>query len=165
MASGKIREAVVVMLRSDRTRSRRDLHKLLLTQGFKSEDDFYYLPRKGGASWHAPAIAVVNVFLGDASIYETREDITDGDSFWDRLEMEYLMCALPRMCIDQFMAECDAIVGEFALLANVDERLMNTAELRTYMQSLADSTANNFGEPGSEELCILVEEQYRSRPS
>ncbi|MEQ1819948.1 MAG: hypothetical protein ABL871_15210 [Terricaulis sp.] len=160
MQQNDIVESVLVTLSSTGKCSRRALHQFLKSRGFKSDEDLYYLPAEGVAAWQSPAVALLSVFSNAGTVYETEEDIAEGDSEWDRLELEYPICALAREFMAKFVAECDAICSRFALKAFISDESKSVPEIATHLNSIADRTARQFFEPGSEELARMVEARY-----
>lgn len=160
MQQNDIVESVVVTVTSVSSGSRRALHQFLKSRGFTSDDDFYYLPTEGAAAWQSPAVMMLNVFSGSNSVYETEDDLAEEDGEWDRLELEYPVYALTRKFIVKFVAECEAVCSRFGLSAFIDGELKSVSEVEAHLNSIAESTAQKFYEPGSEELALMVEARH-----
>ncbi|MBC3876119.1 hypothetical protein [Undibacterium flavidum] len=154
-------EEVAVILRSNNPLPRVDLHKSLKQFGFISEDDFYYLRRKGKvASWETDCLMTINVFSANSDTYETEDDIEEGIcSNWDSLHISYLMASLPREFINTFVSEIEKIKLRFALQLVFEDITMEVSELTLKLSKIADDL-EKFGGVGSKELKILISYEY-----
>jgi hypothetical protein len=158
-------EKETIILKSPKTWDRRALHTFLQKRGFKTEDDFYELFRKGPRDpWQSSAIMSVTVFQAGKSVYETEEDIQEGaTTSWDELRCEYLMATLPREAIFDFIREVDALVEEFSLEIVWNGEKMASIELTNRLNAIADHLSTKWDAPGSETLRILIQQQYAQR--
>lgn len=155
-------EKEIVVLQSERPQRRKLLHKHLRARGFKSEDDFYELFRKGKCEpWQSTAVLTLSVFQSGATIYETEEDIAEsGGTTWDELHCEYLLATLPRECIELMLNELSVLCTCFDLRMAYDGQAIEVEDLRSKLNSIADNLAKTLDEPGSEALRILIQQQY-----
>jgi hypothetical protein len=158
-------EKETILLKGSQLHDRKLLHKWLRKRGYRSEDDFYYLQRKGRfRPWQTSTLITLNVRRGGHEIYETEEDLIEGiGTNWDELRSEYLMATLPRECIAAVTAEIAAIAAEFDLTIEYCGAVVDIAELASRLNAVADQLTSEFDEPGSEALAILIERQYGSR--
>ncbi|KQV49767.1 hypothetical protein [Duganella sp. Root336D2] len=155
-------EKLTVTLFRESTVSRKELHTWLKRRGYKSEDDFYYLVRKGRVpTWQTDTIATVELKLSGTPIYETEEDVEEGISTcWNSLEVEYLMASLPRECIDSFVEEVTQLSAHFDLKLQFEQALTDPHSIRGAFNRIADRLERDFGGAGSEELAILIYREH-----
>ena len=139
------------------------LRQYLKDRGYKSIDDFYHLPRDSKVPiWQSTSIVTVNMLAGGRSIYETDEDIDEsGGTPWNQLHFEYLLATLPREFIGVFVREVEAISHEFQLSVLLNDQLVTIPELSAKINFLADELTGTYGEPGTKEVRIAIEELYR----
>lgn len=155
-------EKVTVVLVRETLVLRTELHTCLKLRGFKSEDDFYSLKRKARVQpWETRTLVSVDVKLNSSAVDETEADIEEGASTaWNSLELSYLMASMPRDCIDLFVEEVQQLSLHFGLQIQFNSELFEASSLRTELNRIADELAENFGGTGSEELAILIEQEY-----
>lgn len=155
-------EQEVVSLKTASKQDRKRLHSFLRKRGFKPEDDFYELFRRGRCEpWQSSAILRVTVASSGAAVYETDEDIAeDRSTVWDELRCEYLLATLPRTYIDEYVREVVALSAEFGLRTFWQDEELEPASLSQRLNAVADELSREWGEPGSEPLRLLIEKQY-----
>ncbi|WP_154668141.1 hypothetical protein [Pseudoduganella violaceinigra] len=155
-------EKLTVVLAREAPASRKEFHTWLKRRGYKSEDDFYYLKRKGRIPpWQTDAIVTVDIRLNSSAIYETEEDVEEGSSTaWNSLKLDYLMASLPRECIELFLEEVEQISNCFGLEVKFELAEVDVPSLRASLNVIADSLDRDFGGAGSEELAILIAQEY-----
>jgi len=158
-------EEELVVLRAPGAFDRARLGKFLQRRGFKLEDEFYYLPRKGRSErWQTTTLVTIDVIRSGQRIYETEEDIAAGlGTTWDELRASYLLASLPRECIASFVQEIDALTTEFNLSVGYNGDNIDPVELGKRLNLVADELAREWDEPGSETLVILIEQEYGSK--
>ena len=89
----------------------------MISSGFKSEDDFYFVDRIDKAKpWQSISVMIIDIFLRGESVYETKEDIQEtGGGKWDRLEASYFLASLPQRYIDDFSNKVFLLADHFEL--------------------------------------------------
>jgi hypothetical protein len=101
------------------------------------------------------------LYRSGVSIYETEEDLADGISTdWNQLRVGYLMATLPRECIDLAISQIAGVAEEFRLVIAIDGEVIDALQLSKRWNEIADHLAQEWDEPGSEWLAILIEQQY-----
>ena len=155
-------EKEVVQLKALTPLYRKDLHEYLMSKGFKSEDEFYYLDRDDKAKpWQSISVLSIDIFLGDDAIYETKEDIEESEgSVWDRLEASYLMASLPENYIENFCNNIFKIAEKFGLSAYHNNTEKDKKGLIDTFMSYAKELSENYSKPGSEDLAIFIQDTY-----
>ena len=155
-------EEEVVELTSDVPIRRRDLHKWLRQRGYKSEDDFYYLDRKGKIeNWQSRSLASIDLFFNKQEIYETEEDVEEGTAtHWNSLRVSYLMATLPRECIEPFVDEIDTLAQAFRLRVTYQAEAIDAKSLLGRLTGIADTLEKDFGGAGSKALRVLILQEY-----
>jgi len=125
-------------------------------------DNFYLLDRADKPSiWQSETICLIEVSLDGEELEVYDEEISGSASFWNELRVEYLLATLPRENISKFCSICKKIVEEFNLHLTFNGTQYETiSEVERLMNVMADRLTSEFGEPGSEEICILIEEEY-----
>lgn len=157
-----LHEKETVHLYSKTPQLRSELHKYLITNKYKSEDDFYYIDRIDKAEpWQAINLTSIEILLGNDSIHETEEDIKEGfGGTWDHLEISYLLASLPAKNIKIFCNYVFELADHFNLHAFYNDLKTSKQDLLKIFKSISEKLANDFGEPGSEELGILIQSTY-----
>jgi hypothetical protein len=155
-------EKETVELKSQTRLSRKSLHEFLISSGFKSEDDFYYIDRIDKAEpWQAVSFMSVDVFLDDEPVYETEEDIKEtGGGTWDRLDTSYLLASLPQSYISEFCDKVFLLADKFELKVYHRNIEADKSKLAETFYSYAKELSENYSEPGSEDLGILIQDTY-----
>ena len=155
-------EKEIVQLKAPMPLQRKDLHEYLLSEGFKSEDDFYYLDRNDRVKpWQSINIYTVDIYLGEEAIYETKKDIYEtGGGSWNRLEASYLLASLPDSYIEYFCKNVFAIAERFGLQVYHHNIEKNKKDLIDTFASYAKKLSEKYSEPGSEDLAILIQDTY-----
>lgn len=158
-------EKETIVLKADSKLERKRLHGFLKKRGFKSEDDFYELFRKGRCeSWQSSAIIGVTVHSSGNNVYETEEDIEEGlGTVWDELRCDYLLATLPRERITDFVREVDTLIAEFKLKAFWNGEEVDGVKRARRLNAIADQLSKEWDVPGSETLRILILQQYHRR--
>lgn len=151
-----------VVLAADMPIDRLQLDRLLKRRGFRLEDDFYHLQRSPRCPpWQSTTLLSLNLLRGGASIHETEDDLTDQPGTkWDQLQVGYLLATLPRECIEMAVGEIAAVAEEFNLAICLEGENVAAGHLLKHWNAIADHLSQEFGEPGSEWLAILIEQQY-----
>jgi hypothetical protein len=155
-------EQETIILSSKIHLPRLTLHKWLKKNGYKSEDDFYYLEYKGKAMpWQGNTLLTVDVLLDDSDIYETEEDIDEGiSSVWNKLKVSYLMATRPRCCISSVIARISELKEEFSLQIEFNSSNQTISSLADELNKIADEL-EAWGGAGSETLAIMIQLQYQ----
>lgn len=155
-------EEIKAYLISDKVRPRKELHKLLKDIGYIPEDDFYILERNDEVMpWQTEELLTLDIKLGDAYKYETEEDIEDGrSSYWNEMEVSYLMATMPRENLCEFVDRVDELVNKLSLKLVFDGSEMNISSFKTTLEKIADELADKYAPAGSEELALLIEDDY-----
>ena len=157
----EILEKIVVNLSNKKFLSRRDLHSFLMSRGYSTEDDFYYLLRTDESEiWQSDSIMTIDVALAGNAIYETEEDVIERESAWDELKIEYLLATLPVVFIPELVRECAAIATRFNLKMTYCGDELDASQLQAKLEAIADELKEQWDEPGSETLRILIEQSY-----
>jgi hypothetical protein len=162
MTSNKYHESTTIILKAGQEWTRKELHAFLIGLGFESEDDFYYYQRTGTFPiWQATNLLSIDVHLKGAEVYETKDDVAEGNSgTWDALVAEYLMASLPKELIASAVEMLFGISEEFSLQVLFGEKPVTRIELLRTLDAIAGELSANFDEPGSETLAILIELEY-----
>lgn len=155
-------EKLTVVLVREAPVLRSELHTWLKLRGYKSEDDFYFLKRKAKVlPWETRTLVTVDVQLNSSAVYETEEDVEEGSSTaWNSLNLDYLMASMPRDCIDLFVEEVQQLSLQFGLQIQFNSESVEASSLRAALNRIADELEEYFGGAGSEELAILIEQEY-----
>jgi hypothetical protein len=158
-------EKETVTLRAGEPHSRSSLHAWLRLRGFKSADDFYFLARTGRCEpWQSKTVVSVQVRLRALDVYETEEDIAEGNgTHWDELQAGYLLATLPGEWIEPFVKEIRLLAAEFALRVEHRGNEIDPSELAKRLNEVVDELTSNLHEPGSEQLAMEIERQYPRR--
>jgi hypothetical protein len=158
-------EKETIVLKAPQPLDRTTLDKWLRKRGFRSEDEFYYLPRKGRCEpWQTSTIVSLDVRRAGSSVYETEEDMAEGlATNWDELRADYLLATLPRDYIASMVFEIDALVMQFGLKVEYQGETMAATELEMHLNAVADQLSKEWDAPGSETLAILIEQQYGNK--
>jgi len=158
-------EQEFITLKSPHKQERKLLHIFLRKRGFKPEDDFYELLRKGRCEpWQSSAVLGIDVRSGGEDIYETEEDIDEGlETTWDELRCDYPLATLPREYIADMVREVEALVTEFKLSVVWNGEAVDPVELAKRLNAIADQLSSEWDVPGSETIGILIEQEYGSR--
>ena len=152
-------EKETVLCKSSKPQIRKQLHKWLKARGYKSEDDFYFLKLKGKKqSWQSDSLMSVDVLLNENEVYETEDDIQEGNSsFWDTLKISYLMASHPREYISVFVNEIMEISNTFGLTIQFQSHEQSIDLLSTELNQIADELEQNWGGAGSKSLAIMIQ--------
>lgn len=158
-------EKETIILKASRLLDRITLDKWLRKRGFRSEDEFYYLPRKGRCEpWQTSTLVSLNVRRSGRSVYETEEDMAEGlATTWDELQADYLLATLPRDYISSMICEIDALATQFSLKVEYRGETIAATELEKRLNAVADELSKEWDAPGSETLAVLIEQQYGSK--
>jgi hypothetical protein len=149
-----------VSLKAAGATDRARLHKFLCQRGYRSEDEFYFLPRKDRCEpWQGSNLLTVDVRMNGSPIYETEDDVAAGESTsWNELILSYLLAYLPPANIALFVAEVAAVSIEFDLAIWLEGRQITSGELSDRLESIAKDLSDEWDAPGSDTLAILIEE-------
>ncbi|MCX7113684.1 MAG: hypothetical protein NTX45_27110 [Proteobacteria bacterium] len=152
-------EKETILCKSNNPQVRKKLHNWLKQRGYKSEDDFYFLKRKGKIqSWQSDSLMSVDVLLNENEVYETEDDIQEGNSsFWDTLKISYLMASHPREYISVFVNEIMEISNTFNLTIQFHSQEKSIDLLSTELNQIADELEQNWGGAGSKSLAIMIQ--------
>ncbi len=152
-----------IRLKSIKSIARIDLHKWLIDRGYRSIDDFYTLFRKGRIDiWQSRSVFDINVFHQGSEVYETIHDLDEGNgTVWDELECSYLLASLPQEYIAVFVNEIDALAHHFELQMCFEGRFVLSDQIGETFNECADYLTQEYGEPGSELLAILIQLEYQ----
>lgn len=155
-------EKELVELKSHTPLPRKSLHEFLISSGFKSEDDFYFIDRIDEAEpWQAISVLNLEVFLGEEAIYETKVDIKEtGGGVWDRLDASYPLASLPGSYIEDFCNKIFLLANRFKLAVYHQNDEVDKMELLNIFKVYAKNLVENYSEPGSEVLGILIQDTY-----
>jgi hypothetical protein len=142
-------------------KSRRDLHAFLIARGFTSEDEFYFIDRPDRPKpWQSISVMTVNVFNQGLAAYESAEDIAEPATEWDELKVDYLLATLPASFVEKCAVECETLAARFDLQIELGDAPVKPGELQSALQKIVDHLTDQFDEPGSESLGILIELSY-----
>jgi hypothetical protein len=155
-------ESETIILRGRRCWPRNELHAFLVELGFKAEDDFYHIQRKGKLPvWQSSTMLSLDVQLNGGAIYATEEDVAEGTAGnWDTLVGKYLMATVPAECIAPVVQIIFRICERFDLQAMYHGRQHSESELIQALTTVADELTASLDKPGSETLAILIEQSY-----
>lgn len=155
-------EVEIITLSSPRVLPRKDLHIVLADIGFKSEDDFYHLQRRGNLPvWQTSTLLNICVRLRGNDVYETEDDVIEGTAgSWDSLLVKYFMATVPRECIRLAIDILFVISEKFQLEVNYCGKPQNKSDLIQSLENIANDLTANLDAPGSEVLAILVEQSH-----
>lgn len=155
-------EMIKLKLKSSKKIDRENFHYFLLKRLYKPIDNFYKLKRDDFASdYQGLNVCSLRIFLKANEIYETEEDIEEGIStYWDELELSYLLASLPRKLIDRYIEELRAIKDEFALKLYYEDTEIELEDIQTIMNKMADELDENETPAGSEVLDYLIGLEY-----
>jgi hypothetical protein len=158
----KYHEVEQFILKSDKLNSRKQLHQFLRSRGFTSIDDFYVLDRKNQyPAWQSEEVISLAIRRDGTEVYETAEDMEEyGATDWTDIQCEYLLATLPRECIALALDEVGCLCKEFDLKVYWNGRVLGVPELSDELHSIADQLSQEFGEPGSEALDLIIEEEF-----
>lgn len=156
-------ERELIYLDSSQDQSRRELHKFLKDNGFKSIDDFYVLDRKGRVPpWQSRTLISIDIANSNDSIYETEEDIEDGKpQDWRRLKIACLLASLPKECLPLFTNTIGKISEHFDLRISFLGQEATLESLEFELHRLANEVEVAFFPCGSEELAIAIQNEYK----
>jgi hypothetical protein len=158
-------EAERIELHAGTPRLRKELHGFLKDRGFRSIDDFYVLPRRGRVMpWQSQDIVVLDVRLAGNAVYEAREDIAEGTAgAWDCLQLKYPMASVPSECLSVFVSHAAALASHFDLAIRYQDHEMPLDDVARELASIADHLSENWFDPGSENLALLILDEYPRR--
>lgn len=158
----ELHEKETVRLVGKQAQQRSLLHAYLKDRGFTSEDDFYFLDRPDKPQpWQSISLITVDIFLNGEAVYETEEDINESESsFWDELDVSYLLASLPVEYVKIFCEEVSALCIGFDLQCKHGGEILDYTSLLERFQRIVTELSESFGEPGSEDLAILIQEMY-----
>ena len=155
-------EEKVVELRAVRPLNKSSLHKFLIASGFKSEDEFYFIDRIEKAKpWQSISVMTIEPFLGERKLEDDNETLDKLQAIsWDRLKAYYFLASLPSCYIFDFCDRVFSLSEEFQLkvIHNGDEVDKNT--LLKDLNKCAQELSENYSEPGSEALGVLIQCSY-----
>lgn len=155
-------EEIKIYLVSKSLRSRKVLHKTLKNMGYISEDDFYYFNRCDSVMpWQAEELLTLDIRLGDESKYETEKDIEDGVSTdWNTIVVSYLLATLPEENISLLIEKINELMITLNLSLFFDGAETNLILFSEKLAEIAKKLAESYAPTGSEELALLIEENY-----
>lgn len=155
-------EKEVVILRAKDARCFDKLHRFMVRSGARMVDDFYLVDRADKpAIWQSEAVCLIEVLLDGEELGVYDDEIAGGTFVWNELRVEYLLATLPRENISKVCSICQSIVEAFNLDLTFNGTSYETvSEIERLMNGIANGLALEFGEPGSEEICILIEDGY-----
>lgn len=157
-------EEETVSLKAVRPVARVALDKWLRDRGYRSEDDFYYLERTDHCEpWQTSTLVTLDVLRAGHGVYETEDDLTEGlGTDWDELRAAYLLASMPRDCIVHLIREVGSLATEFGLEIEYRGNVVSANELTECLEAIADRLSEEWADPGSKILMILIEDQYGS---
>lgn len=156
------REEVSISLFAERPSSRKNLHEALIEMGYKSEDDFYFVPREDTPQpWQSINLLALDVKCRGEPKYETKEDVEEGISTeWDEVVISYLIATIPPENIEKLLKRISDLVDVFKLNLRFEDVDITIDEFRHKLISIADQIEAKYARPGSEDLSILIECRY-----
>lgn len=155
-------ECELFVLKSDRLQGRKPLHQYLKARGYSPIDDFYVLDRKGrNPNWQSEQFLSVSAHRHGAEVNETEEDMDEsGGVEWTELHCEYLLATLPLECVETALIEVDCLCNQFGLSLYWKQQQIGVSQLRLALHSIAKDLVQEFGEPGSKALRVLIWEEH-----
>ncbi|MEM8849107.1 MAG: hypothetical protein AAGE03_03640 [Pseudomonadota bacterium] len=161
-------ELVVVTLHADGARSRTALHDALQNLRFEPFDYFYGFPRDDPVkAWQAEQLLHVEACIeGAINKDDEAEEIMAGTARpWTDLRVEYLLASLPITCIDPACDIIEAVAEALDLSIRHQGADISLEVLRARMTDFAREVSETHFDPGSHELCWLIESTYPAHPT
>ncbi len=137
---------------------RAELHSLMLGHGFRSIDDAYILESKTKTKpWQTSTQLSVDVFRGSEPIYETEEDIADGEaSFCTSLRIGYLLASHTASTIPQVVEVISQLQSATDGRLKMDGAVVSARVIQEAWLSFADELSQRGFPAGSEELAVEI---------
>ena len=110
-------EEVSISLFARRPHVRRELHEALIGMGYKSEDDFYFVPREDAAQpWQSVDLLTLDVRCKGEAKHETKEDVEGAFSTeWDQVVISNLIATIPPDNTEKLLKRISDLVNRFHL--------------------------------------------------
>lgn len=147
-------ERLVVSLILPKERPIKDVCSILRLAGFKSMDDFYFLPRKEKSPpWQSSTLASVDFFVNERpSGYE---------SICNRLSVSYLFACLPVKCGANFIEMLSSLCRNLSAELEYAGKTVSLSEVSHLIQRWGAELLAGLNEtPGSESLAIQIQQSY-----
>jgi hypothetical protein len=151
-----LHEAEDVVLQSDTYRPCTPLWTMFTERGFTLYQDVFALdrPKKPRIPvWQSETIVSVHVFSDDKEIYEPEDQ-------WNRVVLTYLLATQPRIGIPVFARQASEISAHLGLPMMFRGKIVALEELEKHLNRFADELTARLGEPGSEDVAILIQLTY-----
>lgn len=150
---GSFHEEEVVTL-SGATRSCRDLWNLLKESQFSLQDDVFVLERRDKVKpWQHDAIVEVEILRDGREVFDEAEA-------WDTLNAVYSLARLPDSCVPVFVEVVSALAKKLQIEPRHRDHVVSRDDLLRIFQGYAEELRSTLGQPGSEEVAILIESTY-----
>lgn len=159
MDYGFLHEAEDVVLRSENERSCAALWNLLQTQGFTLHGDVFSFDRPTKPPlpiWQSETFVEVDILNNETEVY-------DPEDKWNKIVLKYLLATQPRSSILVFSRKVTEVSASLALPMTMRGKVVGAEELEECLNRFADELAVQVGEPGSEDVAIVIQSTYPRR--
>lgn len=154
-----LHEAEDVVLRSENDRPCGALWKLLRAQGFTLHEDVFSFDRPTNPPlpiWQSDAFVEVDICNNETELH-------DPEDKWNKILLTYLLATQPRSGIPVFSRKASDISASLALPMTLRGKVVGAEELEECLNRFADELAVQVGEPGSEDVAIVIRSTYPRR--
>lgn len=154
-----LHEVEDVVLTSYAKRPCAALWNLFSEQGFTLYEDVFSLdrPRKPKLPlWQSEAFVDVDIFSDENPIYEPDEE-------WNKVVLKYLLATQPRSGIAIFSKHASEISARLDIPMTFKGKVVTSEELEKQLNNFADELTAQVGEPGSEDVAIVIQSTYPRR--
>jgi hypothetical protein len=154
-----LHEVEDVLLTSNTKRSCAVLWTLFREQGFTLYEDVFSLDRPKKPKlplWQSEAFVDVDIFNDETPIYEPEKE-------WNRIVLKYLLATQPRFGIAVFSKNAAEISARLSIPMIFRGKLVIRDELEKHLNIIADELTAQLGEPGSEDVAIVIQSTYPRR--
>jgi hypothetical protein len=151
-----LHEVEDVILQSETKRPCAPLWKLLKAQGFTLYEDVFSLDRPKKPKfpiWQSEAFVDVEILNDETEVYDPEDE-------WNRVVLKYLLATQPRAGIPVFVKEASGISTHLGLPMMFRGKFVTVEELEKQLNTNADELTAQLGEPGSEDVAIVIESTY-----
>jgi len=151
-----LHEVEDVVLHAENKRPCAELWKMFKAQGFTLYEDVFSLdrPKKPKSPiWQSETFVDVDVFNDKTPVYEPEEE-------WNKVVLKYLLATQPRAGIAVFARQASEISAHLGLPMMLRGNLVTREGLEKQLNTFADELTVQLGEPGSEDVAIVIQSTY-----
>lgn len=159
MTFDDLHEAEDVTFASDKKQACLSLWKILKTSGFTLHEDVFSLdrPKKPPLPiWQSESFVEVSILNDNEEVYESSGE-------WNKLVLRYLLATQPRQGIPTFAKTAATLSERLGIPMVFHGKPVTIEELEANLNRFAGEVTANLGEPGSEEVAILIRATYPRR--